>query len=442
MNRRSLLGCAAIVALLVATPTIARAAFGASIIDVTAAPFNAQGIGGDDTAAIMAANATAVPGDVLYFPPGSYGLSQMITANCSLMGGGRIQSQLFAIPGSNLIHIVRFIDVSGFTVSGLRFSGDNSLQTVGGAAIHISNSADGIQDICLTNLRFDNFKASNWVWFYAHQNITRVEISNCHWFTHVGNGPSYMQGGDGGTCLAVFGSSTGMVYDFTCRDNIIDGVGVALGFAFYENVQKLSIHDNKIDRMGEATAANQNSYAIMVYGDTTPPTDVSIHGDIITSPASCGIYAATAASVTIVGERIKGQTRTDDVTLPRGAIALNGVRGGLVSGCDLEDNQFGISVAGGLGANPVYDLVLSGNRIRSTAGGTTKGIAFRGVVLAASQRIAVEGNDVFIYSGSGTAISGSISGSGDICILNNTMKAATIMGAGISGANVQLSPNY
>src|SRR5437763_17182973 len=91
---------------------------------------------------------------------------------------------------------------------------------------------------------------------------------------------------------------------------------------------------------------------------------ISVIGNEITNPVSCGIYVAAAQNLDISGNRISGQRDHFDGTLPKGAIALNHATKVLsLKDNELIDNYIGISSVGS-------ELNLGANRIVAPIGGS------------------------------------------------------------------------
>jgi parallel beta-helix repeat protein len=93
------------------------------------------------------------------------------------------------------------------------------------------------------------------------------------------------------------------------------------------------------------------------------PDSISIVGNTITNPYSCGIYVASARNLRISGNRISGQRDRYDVTLPKGAIALNHASHVQeLRDNELLNNYIGITAVGS-------DVNMGANHIVAAPGG-------------------------------------------------------------------------
>jgi hypothetical protein len=94
------------------------------------------------------------------------------------------------------------------------------------------------------------------------------------------------------------------------------------------------------------------------------PDTISVIGNEITNPVSCGIYVARGRNLDISRNRISGQRDRFDGTLPKGAIALNHAEKVLsLKDNELTDNYIGISSVGS-------ELSMGANRIVAPNGGS------------------------------------------------------------------------
>lgn len=172
-----------------------------------------------------------------------------------------------------------------------------------------------------------------------------------------------------------FANAGGRWFDSDISDNYIDAEGLTIGMSFWTGHTRTKVRGNQIINPGAHSLFNpsvgsHNCYGLDFYdqigaiGNTdTCATDCEISGNIIQNPPSAGIYIASAQGLNIRGNTIEGQFRTDNGTLPRGAIALNDgrgvVQGNLIRGC-----WGGIVAANTGGADKT---VIRGNEVNGTA---------------------------------------------------------------------------
>jgi hypothetical protein len=159
--------------------------------------------------------------------------------------------------------------------------------------------------------------------------------------------------------ISIHGSNTsaqGMVENVTVASNTLNAGYTKEGITIWSGTKNISIKSNTIADTGLHLARTQGPelgrYAILVYNSAHElpgphPDAVSIVGNTITNPVSCGIYTAGAENLQILDNRISGQSDTYDVTLPKGAIALNHSSALALQGNVLTNNRIGISTVGG-----------------------------------------------------------------------------------------------
>lgn len=408
--------------------------------------FGALGTGGDDTAALQATCAAAKPGDRILFPGGRFGTSQTLNPPCTIEGSDPIASNLFALPGSNVNTLISIVDKSGVAIRNLGLTGEGiDTQVSVGAAIDFGSVNAAVENQLIERCRFDNFKRDYWVLAHGGQSTNDLRVKDCHFATKTGDGPVYAAASPrGGSLVAFYGYSASLpMLNSIVEGCVIDGTGVAFGIVFYGSQKQYSACKNIIYNMGAATNSLQNSYAILTYELTTTqyPVDGVFNDNTIVNPASCGIYAAGVSGLVAVGNKIKGQSRTDNATLPRAGVSLNGVADALVASNSFEDCFCSVAVAGTSSTIAPGDTSIIGNRIISRVAGFPMGIQFN-CVLVSPTRLSVMGNEMQLYSGSALAFAGSVGGNGNITIINNAVWAAFPTPAGIAGTRVVLSPNY
>jgi len=106
----------------------------------------------DDTAAVQKAiSASAADGNVVYFPAGTYKITNWLylSNNSSLRGDGAT-SVLFMPPQASNIFFLYGVNLSNLRIEGLTFRATSNKDNVSGLAIH------GAQNSTLKNLRFEN----------------------------------------------------------------------------------------------------------------------------------------------------------------------------------------------------------------------------------------------------------------------------------------------
>jgi hypothetical protein len=155
-------------------------------------------------------------------------------------------------------------------------------------------------------------------------------------------------------------SAQGLVANVAVTSNTFDAGYVKSALAIWSGTQRISVAGNLIRDSGLGLpvipATDLGRYAIIIYNSAhAGPTQLpGLHPDTIwvthntiTNPYSCGVYVAAARNLAITDNYISGQRDPYDVTLPKGAIALNHVENvSALEGNELTDNHIGISSVG------------------------------------------------------------------------------------------------
>lgn len=399
------------------------------VIDVT--DYGALGTGGDDTAAIEAACAAAKPGNTILFKSGRFGITRTIHPPCRIMGVDHT-SVLFALPGSG-DNAKPLIDIAGKSNIGvldmcLEGSGEFVASVSHVGAISFGSGATAVEGVRIERNLFRNHHSEYWVLASADLDVKGTIFAYNTFETKPGDMTTYVPANEnGGQLLTFFGSTTGMFVDSKILHNTVYGTGVPIGFGFFGSHRKLDCSHNQFTDMGKSSLPIHNSYAIVVYAlgknDAEAllnyPGYAVITGNNIYGCESAGIYTASARNLLISNNYVSGQRRTDDQTLPRGGIVVNGGNDQHVYGNTLQDCWCGIS-KGGWYEKGVY---IHGNRIWSNVAYAI-GMRLEGLSQP-DARISVRNNDIMLWSGVSTAYKNQLSGTGDIIIRDNCSKAMT-----------------
>ena len=154
-------------------------------------------------------------------------------------------------------------------------------------------------------------------------------------------------------------SAQGLVANVSVVSNTFESGYVKGAVAIWSGTQRISVADNTIRDAGLNLPVTPNTalgrYAILIYNSAyvgaqdlpgLHPDTISINGNVITNPYSCGVYVARGQNIEITGNRISGQRDRDDVSLPKGAIALNHADNVRALNNELTGNYIAISAPG------------------------------------------------------------------------------------------------
>lgn len=394
-----------------------------AIIDV--ASYGAAGTGGDDTTAIESAITASSPGDIIYFGAGTFGITRTLFPKCSVKGSGRDYTTLLSLP-SLTAQMIDVRDKSCLTISDMAFKGSGTY--VDAAAIVYGGNAITTQGLTIKRCLFQAHKSPYWVLGVSNKATYDTIIKE----NKVVSIPEDALSNSTNFAFCQYGTTTGAHINTSIHNNVIDGTGISFGFTLFGSHRKYDISHNEINDQGRSTTyvnslGVNNAYPILVYaiGNTDEEAELNmaaygtILGNMITLPTSSGIYIASSSDVLIASNSVRAQTYLDD-SLPRGGISLNGVKQAHVTGNLIHDCAIGINLGGTSG---VWNTTVSGNSIKSYAGGATIGIKAASAV-PAGHHLSITNNDVYLTSSQSSAYSVSLTGTGKAFIRNNTSQAA------------------
>jgi hypothetical protein len=412
-----------------------------ALLDV--ASYGATGTGADDTAAFEAACLAAKPGDRIQVGPGRFGLTRTIKPPCIIEGGDPVNSTIFALPDAQQ-PLIDIMDKSGCGIVSLGLEGNNTYLTGTGVsttgAIRFGGATVEVIDIVIHNCRFQKFKADYWVLATSLTPVRGTSILGNKFITKAADTRNVQD-----YIVALYGNPSGYMFDTIVQRNVIDGEGVNNSICLFGAHRRFDVSHNLVNNPGQATTATDIGYGILLYalGMTVEealaacPAQGVVSSNVIVNATKAAIYCVRAHGVTINGNGVHGQSHDEDTLLARGGVALAGCGNVSVTGNNLQDCMWGISVST---ADAYNDLFISGNRIRSTRGGSPTGIKLSRP-LPIDTRVSVTNNDVWIYSGTGKAFDVASLTGGDVVVRNNNSRAATHGLTATSSAHREIGGN-
>lgn len=349
----------------IAAATAAASWFGHAALNVKASPFNAVGNGvADDSVAILAAIA-AVTGATatsraVYFPAGTYKVSQKIVfpSNITVYGEGAasivtgtLTDTMFEAVGKDNV-VVHDLTLSGTFSAGVHINGGTGHRVlfcdISGATIHgtLGGSAAVL---------FRDTKKS-----IAHGNT-------CH-----GNGDGVLDTSFDIAMVGGFDVTTNADCEFTNNKCLSTTADTNLGLF---NAKRCKVSGNECTGavIVDVTHAH-GGYGILFYNSTTvAPYDVCydniVNGNTVHDTQGTGIYLQRCRNSTVSVNILHGtSTLQGDATLSTAAIVDDGGTGNVIDANVIYAcTKHGISVVGGGGPQSInLSAVVTANQIDGT----------------------------------------------------------------------------
>ncbi len=379
---------------------------------ISIASFNVDPSGARDSSAEIqkALNCAKTLGvGVIFVPRGTY---LFATANelklgsgQALVGEGSGLSIFKKAAGLVLGHMILIQDVQNVTVAGIGFQGNgvitysaegNPVPHVGRAISIWAANAD-VAQITIRDSGFKNFSTDCWVCFTNYTQdfgMYNLVVQNNTFESFDGNAMNPQSIGYAASAIWIGGSmylprpsaahpSGGLVTEAYVRNNQFYIPHIKNGVTVWANTEGIHIANNLMDGVGISGAIpdDKGAYAILVYDNAyrynadgsytltggLSPNNVVIDSNRLLRVHSCGVYAADANTIYVQNNVISDQYDRVNVTLPKGAIALNGPRRAVVTGNTILNSVIGL----GLYGKPAGDSIIStaNNSIQVRAGG-------------------------------------------------------------------------
>lgn len=350
---------------------------------------------GSDNAAALTKALSGCAGKTLHIAHGTYVLSAqglssgfIVPAGTSIVGDGSMgpDATVLKIANTGSYQTVFWVrNVSNVAIRSLRFEGtpyENGCtrHLDYGHAIYVQSDkgqAAGVDNVDISNNFFHDFNGQSWVTINAADDSPGIglngplNVSNNVFDSDASlTGECTATGGMGymSAMISLHGSNTsaqGMVENVTVASNVLNAAYVKEGITIWSGTKNILVKANRVGDVGLQLARNQGPelgrYAILIYHSAhelpgLQPDSISVVGNTLTNPVSCGVYAAGGTNLQIIDNHISGQSDPYDVTLPKGAISLNHAYVTALQGNVLINNHIAISAVGGqrnMGSNQI-----------------------------------------------------------------------------------------
>jgi hypothetical protein len=267
-------------------------------------------------------------------------------------------SQFVVKPATLVDNLFNSVDESNTSFNKVGFIGNNLASGGGAAGLRFGALTKEVQDNAVTECYFENFKHNYWVYF---TNLTsafkciRPIANNNVFVSKTGNDIDNTNIGVPATCIAFQGSITvltGRVEDLQANNNNMKCSHMKRGVDVWGNCHKGQANYNTIANAGLNGFDDTATYAICLYSNrfiagapeyAYDPSGIESKGNKITNPRDCGYYLQSINESNIHHNNIQGQTSTADGTIPKGAIAPNGVHATNIHHNYMIDNAIDIN---------------------------------------------------------------------------------------------------
>jgi hypothetical protein len=367
---------------------------------------------GSDNVAALSRTLSECAGRTIHIGEGTYSFNPSgfapgltVPAGTTILGDGSQgphQTVLRIADSGNFMAFLWIRNVSNVSLQRLRFEGTShesgcTLHDYGHAVWVQSDpgQGDSMNEIDISDDVFHNFNGQSWISILAEDGSPgigvggRITISGNVFISDADlHGGCAASGGLGYPVAMVWMhgsnlSDRGMVENVSVVSNTFEAGYVKGAVAIWSGTYRVSVQNNTIldagFRLPNPPGTDLGRYAILIYNSAHEgprqlpglhPDTISIVGNTITNPYSCGVYVASAQNLDISGNRISGQRDRYDATLPKGAIALAGATNVRVQGNELSDNYVAIAAVAG-----TTQLSVDENHIAVPPGGTRAKIA-------------------------------------------------------------------
>lgn len=315
------------------------------------------------------------------FNPSGFAPGLTVPAGTTILGDGSQgpnQTVLRIADSGNFMAFLWIRNASNVSLRRLRFEGTAhesgcTLHDYGHAVWVQSDPGpgDSMNEIDISDDVFHNFNGQSWISVAAEDGSPGIGLAGK--ITITGNvfvSDADLRGGCAGSgpmgwavaMIWLHGSNLsdrGMVENVAVTSNTFDAGYVRTAVAIWSGTFRISVQNNAIHdagfRLPNPPGTDLGRYAILIYNSAhvgprllpgLHPDTIWIVGNTITNPYSCGVYVASAQNLEITGNRISGQRDRYDVSLPKGAIALNHAVNVRVQDNELSDNYVAIAAAG------------------------------------------------------------------------------------------------
>ena len=323
----------------------------------------------DDNIAALNRALSACAGRKIHIAAGVYDLNPkgfatglVVPTGTTIVGDGHEgpdQTVLRVTNGGTFAAVFWIRNASNVSIRGLRFEGSSyesgcTRHLDYGHAIYLySDQAQraGVESVTIADNAFHDFNGQSWITINAQPGspgigqASQIDISN-----NVFESDADLQGGCSGTggigyptaMVWLHGSDVsaqGLVSNVSVASNAFNAGFVKSAVAIWSGTRLISVQYNVVPRCRALVhplpraRRELGRYAVLIYNSAHDsvrelaglhPDSISVIGNEITNPVSCGIYVARGRNLDISGNRISGQRDRFDGTLhPKGAIALN-----------------------------------------------------------------------------------------------------------------------
>ena len=361
---------------------------------------------GSDNVAALTRTLAECAGQTIHIAVGTYSFSPNgfargieVPADTRIAGDGSRSPQQTVLQIADSGNFASFLwirNVSNVAIYGIRFEGTAydsgcTRHLDYGHAITLQSDAGqraAVESVDVSDDVFHDFNGGSWITLNAADGSpgigvnSRIVIKNNLFDSDArlrGSCAANSAIGYSVVMVSMHGSDNsgqGIIADVDVDSNTFNAGYVKGAVAIWSGTKNITVAHNTIQEAGlrlPPYPGELGRYAITVYNSAhyapgLHPDTVRILDNTISNPVSCGIYVASARNLEIRRNRISGQRDRNDVTLPKGAIALNHAENvSALEDNELTDNYIGIS-------SVASAIKMGTNRITAAAGGVSQKI--------------------------------------------------------------------
>lgn len=411
---------------------------------------------------------SAASGKQIFFPAAPDCLTNTtlnVLSNTATDGAGRDVATIRGTGAANPVFSITSKNNVSFSNIACKGTDSATSWTVTNYGCFLSTQTSTVSDISgltIRNMKFSGFNTNYWIYISATganvKNYYNVEVSNNLVTSALADVPTDpVPNNRGNSFLTIFAGSagSGQIINPVVQNNQIEGDYLCGGIAFYSNVFRPTVRNNRVNKIGavigtvgtdhciNGTGDAHNAYGILFYdfaADGNPPFAGIVQGNTTYLPWAAGMYFVGDGNPAhtsdiynswlflVSGNLVVGQLSDEDSTLARGGIVVTNATNFAIKNNSVYNSFGGITVGGqfsgsitvedndcitgvvsatstvscirffpGIGTNNTTKFLAKTNNVQLLATGATSGSGIFAVSTTSSrfQTLEISDNSVF-----------------------------------------------